>query len=152
MTAKEYIKSELGKFIKTFPQVRVRYEYQELSEVHFIEVVPNKVYSLDEDYIAWELEMWNNFVKLYPLQGICFVSDDGLGGIENAELTLYGESFDFIIIDINNSVDAGLEKGMDLVYQTTFSYTLQITKPIHNDVNIGVNFSKTNFCNHLLAA
>jgi hypothetical protein len=37
--------------------------------------------------------MWDEFVAQYPEEGICFISDDALVGIKNAELTLYGESY-----------------------------------------------------------
>ena len=93
MEAKEYIKKELWEFVKKFSQVRVRYEYHELSNCHFIEIIPNEVYHLNNDYLSWESEMWNNFVNLYPIEGICFISDDALAGIENAELILYGVDY-----------------------------------------------------------
>jgi hypothetical protein len=93
MTPKEFITKELGNFIQNFPQVRVRYEFHEMSNAHFVEMVPNEVYNLNEDYISWEVDMWNRFVKLFPEEGICFISDDALVGIKNVELTLYGENF-----------------------------------------------------------
>jgi hypothetical protein len=93
MTPKEFITKELGCFIKKFPQVRVRYEFHEMSNAHFVEIVPNEVYNLNEDYISWEIDMWERFVKLFPEEGICFISDDALVGIENVELTLYGTDY-----------------------------------------------------------
>jgi hypothetical protein len=93
MTPKEFITKELGDFIQNFPQVRVRYEFHEMSNAHFVEIVPNEVYNLNEDYISWEVDMWNRFVKLFPEEGICFISDDALVGIESVELTLYGADY-----------------------------------------------------------
>jgi hypothetical protein len=90
MTSQEYIKNELEIFIKNFPKVRVRYEYDKNADIHFIEVVPNEVYHLDNEYIAWERDMDNEFIKRYPMQNICFISDDALVGIENAEYILCG--------------------------------------------------------------
>ncbi len=84
MTPKDFIINELDNFINKFKQVRVRYEFNELSNAHFIEIIPSKVYNLNEEYISWELEMFDKFVKLYPYEGICFISDDALVGIESA--------------------------------------------------------------------
>ncbi|MCL2435624.1 MAG: hypothetical protein FWD09_05750 [Lentimicrobiaceae bacterium] len=95
MTAKEFIKKELSNFIKQFPQVRVRYEYHELSDAHFIEIIPNEVYNLNEEYLVWECDMWDRFVEHYPMEGICFISDDALVGIENAELALSGVGYGY---------------------------------------------------------
>lgn len=122
MTAKEFITKELGDFIKKFPQVRVRYEYHELSNAHFIEVVPNKVYSLNDDYISWETDMWERFVHLYPLDGICFISDDALAGIEKAELTLYGTDYTPVSTKQENVIfDATFNKSGYSIYKGTFT-------------------------------
>ncbi|MBN2764906.1 MAG: hypothetical protein JXR27_00930 [Paludibacteraceae bacterium] len=96
MTSQEYIILELNDFIVSFPQTRVRYEYDQLSDVHFIEVVPNSVYHLDEAYIKWESEMYDRFIASYPDQNICFISDDALVGLENAQLALTGSVYDTI--------------------------------------------------------
>ena len=37
--------------------------------------------------------MTDRFIEFFPTQNICFISDDALVGIENAELTLYGEQY-----------------------------------------------------------
>lgn len=96
MTSQEYIILELNDFIVKFPQTRVRYEYDLLSDVHFIEVVPNSVYHLDEAYIAWESELYDRFISSYPDQNICFISDDALVGLENIQLVLTGSVYDTI--------------------------------------------------------
>lgn len=93
MTPREFITKELDIFIEQFPQVRVRYEFHELSNAHFIEVVPNEVYNLDKDYISWELDMDDKFSELYPYEGICFISDDALVGIENAVYAKVGSDY-----------------------------------------------------------
>lgn len=96
MTSQEYIILELNDFIVKFPQTRVRYEYDRLSDVHFIEVVPNSVYHLDEAYIKWESELYDRFIASYPDQNICFISDDALVGLESAQLILTGSIYDTI--------------------------------------------------------
>ena len=74
MNSFEYIISELNKFILEFPKTRVRYEHDNSSETHFIEVVPNEIYHLDTQYIQWESEMFDRFVDLFPEENICFIS------------------------------------------------------------------------------
>jgi ribulose bisphosphate carboxylase small subunit len=93
IASKEFIVKELENFVKQFPQTRVRYEYNELANVHFIEITPNEVYHSDENYSLWEDKTWDKYVKLYPSEGICFVSDDDFVGVKNAELTLYGAEY-----------------------------------------------------------
>ncbi|MDR2813246.1 MAG: hypothetical protein LBB79_01105 [Prevotellaceae bacterium] len=89
-TAKGYIELKLRELIRHFPQVRVRYEFHEMTNTHFVEVLPYEVYSTNDGYIDWENKMKFEFIKSFPYEGICFISDDTTVGIENAELTLYG--------------------------------------------------------------
>ena len=53
MLPKYYIISELKSFINDFPKTRVRYEHDNSSETHFVEVVPNEVYHLDAKVIQF---------------------------------------------------------------------------------------------------
>lgn len=93
MNPYEYIISELTNFILEFPRTRVRYEHDNSSETHFIEVVPNDVYHLDTDYIKWESEMFDRFIELFPEQNICFISDDALVGLDKIDFELKGTEF-----------------------------------------------------------
>ena len=90
MDSKTYILKELETLIIKFPNIRIRYEYDSSALVHFIEVVPNEIYHLNNEYIAWENNMDDRFIALFPTENICFISDDALVGIENVEYTLYG--------------------------------------------------------------
>lgn len=93
MNSYEYIISELNKFILEFPKTRVRYEHDNSSETHFIEVVPNEIYHLDAQYIQWESEMFDRFVDLFPEENICFISDDALVGLDKINFELKGHEF-----------------------------------------------------------
>lgn len=90
MEAKNFIYNELNAFIKRFSKTRIRYEYDKNALVHVVEVLPNEVYHLDSEYIAWENDFYSRFVAQFPLENICFISDDALVGIENPELVIEG--------------------------------------------------------------
>lgn len=90
MEAKNFIYNELKVFIKKFSKTRVRYEYDQNALVHVVEVLPNEVYHLDNDYIYWENDLFNRFITQFPTENICFISDDALVGIEKPELVIEG--------------------------------------------------------------
>ena len=90
----EFIKSELNSFIKNFPKTRVRYENDTYSNTHSIEVVPNDIYRLDKDYIAWEEHFFDNFITIFPDQNICFISDDAIVGLDKVDFELFGKEFE----------------------------------------------------------
>jgi len=89
----EYLISELDIFIKNFSKVRVRYEYDKHALTHLIEVIPNEIYHLDENYALWESEMFDKFVALYPTENICFISDDALVSLENVIYVKVGTDY-----------------------------------------------------------
>lgn len=88
-----FIIEALKQFILSFPQTRVRYEYDIESNVHSVEVVPNEIYHLNEEYIAWENKFVDAFIERFPTQNICFISDDALVGIENVNFELVGQRY-----------------------------------------------------------
>jgi len=109
MSPKDYIVSELESFIKVFPKVRVRYEYDEMAIVHTIEVLPNEIYHLDEEYLEWERRMFHSFIDRYPTENIGFITDDALVGIENPIFIKKGLDYDLFssikaIVTFNNDI------------------------------------------------
>jgi hypothetical protein len=104
MTPNEFIISKLQSFIHDFPETRVRYEHDKLSDTHFVEVVPNEVYYLSERYIAWESKMFDEFVDQFPHENIGFISDDALVGLENIDFELKGLHFDMPCISSTKSI------------------------------------------------
>lgn len=93
MNAKEYIIKELELFLTKFTNVRIRYEYDIPAITHVIEIIPNNVYHSDEEYISWELDMYDNFSNNFPTENIYFISDDALVGIENPIFVKEGLSY-----------------------------------------------------------
>ena len=92
MTPNAFIISKLQSFIYDFPQTCVRYEHDKLSDTHFVEVVPNEVYYLNDKYIEWESNMFDEFVKRFPLENIGFISDDAIVGIDHVDFELKGST------------------------------------------------------------
>ena len=93
MNPKQFITQELSDFIHKFQQTRVRYEFDMIAKTHFIEVVPNEVYHLDKNYIQWESIFFESFIRKYPDQNICFLSDDVKVGLEKIDFELIGTNF-----------------------------------------------------------
>jgi len=115
MFPEEYIISELKSFISDFPKTRVRYEHDNSSETHFIEIVPNEIYHLDTQYMQWESEMFDRFVSMYPAENICFISDDALVGLDRIDFELYGVEFVTKYSTVNSQVTVILENHINVI-------------------------------------
>ena len=93
LEATSLIKEALNGFITNFPKTRVRYEFDINANVHCIEIVPNHIYHLENDYMEWENNFTNNFIAVFPEQNICFFSDDALVGINHIQFELEGSRY-----------------------------------------------------------
>lgn len=103
MTPKEYISAKITQLVELFPQTRVRYECDEFSGIHTVEIIPQAEYNKDS-MRDWQCMVFEEFFKLYPAEAVCFISEDALVGIENAEIVkagaLYGNP-DYTVSNIN---------------------------------------------------
>jgi hypothetical protein len=104
MNAKNYIINELDVFIKTFSNVRVRYEYNENTLTHIIEVVPHDVYYFNDEYIIWESKLFDKFINLYPTENICFITDDALVGIKKEIYHKEGINYTAVLKQQENTI------------------------------------------------
>jgi hypothetical protein len=109
MNPTDFIISKLKSFIEDFTQTRVRYENDVISDTHFIEVIPNEVYHIDEAYIQWEGDMFDEFVELYPYENICFISDDAIVGLQNIDFEIYGKYFEVLYTTTRDSIQISEE-------------------------------------------
>lgn len=78
-----FVITKLTELIKLFTNIRVRYEFKKEPIVHLIEVYPKEIYQSNEDYISWESKLYDKFTEQYPLENICFISEDAFVKVEN---------------------------------------------------------------------
>ena len=130
MTPNEFIISKLQSFIHEFPETRVRYEHDKLSDTHFVEVVPNDVYYLNERYLAWESKMFDEFVDQFPHENIGFKTDDALVGLVNIDFELKGLHFDLICSSSINSI---------IIEETNLEISSSVSSDTIQDIAISTN-------------
>lgn len=87
MTSKEYIVNELNLFLEKIQNIRVRYEFDQLSSMHIIEIVPDDVYRNDKPYLEWEDNLFSRFIEKFPTENICFISDKSYIEVKNPILS-----------------------------------------------------------------
>ena len=75
MLGTQYVKNRLQEAIELFPQVRFRYEEDNDSVVHFIEVSP-AYFESDDSFEQWRRKVFFEFISLYPYENLCFFEED----------------------------------------------------------------------------
>ena len=141
MTSNEFIISKLQSFIHDFPQTRVRYEHDKLSDTHFVEVVPNDIYHLSDKYIMWESRMFDEFVDQFPRENIGFISDDALVGLENVDFELKGIYFD---IPYSSFIESNVIEAKNLEVSNFVNSVNYRVITVSLDINSDLNINKTN--------
>lgn len=126
MTEKDFVIALINELVTLFPKTRVRYENHVLSNTHFVEVVPNEVYRLNDDYLKWEENIVFQFINNYPTQNICFLSDDAIVGVENVEYIATGKLF---------GTQFSIKEDSYKVVEVTNFHTKDILSPIYQVIS-----------------
>ncbi len=123
MKAKDFIVEKLRKLSKSFPEIRIRYEFRISTQSHIIEIIPLTIFDEDVVYLQEETDFENEFEKLFPTENIVFISEGSLTEIKDAELELglniinfdsCPSVFEFEIEDFKEEVMTGGENNFAL--------------------------------------
>lgn len=66
-----------------FSSIRLRYEHDELTGTHIVEVSPRSFALSDKDFAKLQFEFVNQFLGKYPCEDICFVTENDLIRVSN---------------------------------------------------------------------
>jgi len=94
MKARDFIENKLLHLIEYFPQMKVSYEFDNLSNSHFIEVLPSSEFRENPKYSEYETNLIIDFISEFPNEDIVFVTKNELIEIENPSFVLKGNLFD----------------------------------------------------------
>ncbi|MEN0054662.1 MAG: hypothetical protein AAGC65_13395 [Mucilaginibacter sp.] len=76
MSSIEFIKSQLSDIIGQFPEIRARYENDEINNTHIIEITPSETYNNSTDFKIIEESIIFKFIELYPFENVVFLAGD----------------------------------------------------------------------------
>jgi hypothetical protein len=141
MKSSEFIIFKIKDFVIKFPQAYVKYEHDEASFTHFLEVTPLALYQNDEEYIQWELAFQSEFIANYPDENIGFISEDALVGLDRVDFELAGEvnlssisvcnKNTTIISELNFANDEYWENPLDSVNVACQANNMQLGLDLH---------------------
>lgn len=105
----DFLKERLNEFVTKFSFAKIKYEYNEDSLVHFIEVSPRYIYDTDE-FLDWECDVYKKFLTFYPTENICFLHEDSVVKLDNPRLEMVGANYGlFYINDNNKNIDEDIK-------------------------------------------
>lgn len=102
MSSIKYIKESLKKLVKEIKDIKLIYEFDNLSCIHTIKVLPKSFYDLNDDFAEFQSNMIEYFIENFPNESILFISeDDNIIDIIKPDFVLTGEFY----IDPNKKMD-----------------------------------------------
>ena len=105
MNSKDFIINKLRKLIKKFPALKASYSFQELSDTHSLAILSKDCYYGNQLFKQHEEDLIVDFVTKYPVESLCFLTEDSIIPIDNIELALTGDTYK----DLNSSYCTILE-------------------------------------------
>lgn len=86
----DFIEEALKELHIKFPNCHIKYEFDELINVHIVEVLPFSFYE-NEEYMEYELDLFESFSELFPSEELMFVSEDSLNRVMNPSFEIHSE-------------------------------------------------------------
>lgn len=78
MTSQQFIKGQIDSMVSKFPFIKCRYQFDELEDTHYVEVIPKGYTEKANSITELQNEIILNFIDKFPDQLLAFFSDGGL--------------------------------------------------------------------------
>jgi hypothetical protein len=76
MNIKDFIISALKDTVYLFENIKCRYAYDELTEIHYVEIVPSKVFKDSKELKNYRGQILDKFYECFPNDSLSFITDD----------------------------------------------------------------------------
>jgi len=93
MNSREYIHNKINELVRRFPNIKIVYQFDEISDIHIIEVLPKDFFENNEEYKQYESEISFEFDNKFLPESVLFVSENSLNQVEIPELELVGKNY-----------------------------------------------------------
>lgn len=120
MSAINYLTEKLKELHNTCPYIDIKYEYVDYINTHVIDVRPKESFEKDEGYVMAQLNLEEEFEKLFPAEEILFITENKLISIEQPILELESPNISDFSVDY-------VEPSLDEIF---FNY-IQGSQPTH---------------------
>jgi hypothetical protein len=118
MLPKEFLEKELQELSISFPQVHIRYGYDEMIETHIVELLPLSEYNFNKDLDKAWIPISIKFMETYKDEEIAFISSDSTLHLEKWLLE-FNVKHTYKENEVINSL-------FDVFYKETLNYTFPI--------------------------
>lgn len=102
---RDYITQKISELVGIFTNAKVSYEYDNMADMHLVEVKPEEVYNSTE-FCDWLNDFYIESINAYPSEDITIFSEDEILKIANPQFVAEGqlyENYNFAQSDLKNN-------------------------------------------------
>ena len=82
MNSSALLRKSLRTLATDFPSIRLRYQLDEFTRTHMVEVSPAYLYDADDNFKGAQAKVIDAFVQNFPDEGLCFIGPNDVIAIE----------------------------------------------------------------------
>lgn len=97
MKSKEYIKIKLQELLKLYPQITFFYQFDDINNMHIVQVDPKEEYDLNLAFRNDEAELIFDFDNTFFPESILFICQNSLIKIDSPEFIL--KNYSLLVIE-----------------------------------------------------
>lgn len=94
MKDKSFIRRMICELVLRFPEIKIAYQYNKMSDTHILEVKPIEVFENNEAYQEFETDITIEFDGKFFPSSILFISEDSLNRVIHPEIEAVGLMFE----------------------------------------------------------
>ncbi|MCD6201587.1 MAG: hypothetical protein J7K46_07255 [Bacteroidales bacterium] len=132
MKATDFVIRRLNELIDNFPKLKAKYEYDNSSKSHYIEILPAKEFKNNKDYAIYETKLIIDFISNFPYDEIVFITKNDLIDISNPIFEKEGKLYRVEKVSFWNSFNWSNEIKMNFNLDLNFSFN----ESIINEINL----------------
>jgi hypothetical protein len=128
MKIKEFIIESLKDTVYLFENIQCRYAYDDLSEIHYVEIVPSTVFKSSRELRNYRGQILDKFYECFPNDSLAFITNDS-NITFNEIFKITGNSFtatptvnSFMDILFKDMSTEYKRLAIEAVFQNTFRY------------------------------
>lgn len=118
-TSSKFLIDKLKDLHSNIGNISVKYQYNAISLMHLVEILPLNLYEEDERYIALEIALTNDFEKEFPSESILFISDNSLSRVNEPVFSLLPK---LLIKSTTNNLDVSKQTDYKVISEYTSQY------------------------------
>lgn len=95
MSASEFVIEKINAIVELFPFVSCRYQFDEFSQSHYIEVIPKQYLEISEDFTLFQCDVISEFMDEFPNESVTFITEGDLVEIRDVLYSASGKLYKF---------------------------------------------------------